>query len=105
MVFDFRMGREREGPKKFLGQFDDHRLWLTRDNYYRVPLLLTDDGYLLGGGWDDLTLSSPRAVFVRDGNGSRRMDLFRVDAGSPVRVALDSVRLIAAKPASCTAAP
>jgi transposase len=22
VVFDFRMGREREGPKKFLGQFD-----------------------------------------------------------------------------------
>ncbi len=101
-IADFAGGYEKD----WIVQYDDdHRLWLTRDNYYRVPLLLTDDGYLLGGGWDDLTLSSPRAVFVRDGNGSRRMDLFRVDAGSPVCVALDSVRLIAAKPASCTAAP
>jgi hypothetical protein len=84
--------------KGWVVRYEDHQLWLTRDNYYRVPLLETTADYVLGGGWDDLTLSSPRAMFVRDEDGSRHMNLSRIDAGSSERIRLDSVRLLAPEP-------
>jgi CubicO group peptidase (beta-lactamase class C family) len=92
--------------KNWVVQYDsDQRLWLNRDTYYHVPLVTTDDGYLLASAWESITLSSVRVSFATDSDGTPRMDLFKIDAGSSTRDPLDSVKLVAPQPVSCGVAP
>lgn len=92
--------------KGWLVKYDnEHRLWLTRSDYYRRPLFTTANGYLVGAGWEDLDMSSLRASFVSDADGSRRMDFFRIDDGSSERNPVDSVKQTAAQPVTCDFVP
>jgi CubicO group peptidase (beta-lactamase class C family) len=92
--------------KNWVVQYDSNqRLWLNRDTYYHVPLVTTGDGYLLASAWESITLSSTRANFVVDSNGSPRMNLYQVDEGSSKPLELDSVKLVAPQPISCGVAP
>jgi CubicO group peptidase (beta-lactamase class C family) len=92
--------------KDWIVQYDnDQRLWLTRGDYYKVPLVPTDNGYLLASAWESITLSSVRASLVSDPGQSPHMDFFVVKAGSTERIGVDSVKLIAAQPVSCGVTP
>ncbi|MGC2400012.1 MAG: serine hydrolase domain-containing protein [Acidobacteriaceae bacterium] len=92
--------------KGWVVQYDDNqRLWLTRENYYHVPLVATDNGYLLASAWDSITLSSVRASFVSDPGGTPQMAFFQLNAGSSEQIPLDTVKLIAPEPISCGITP
>jgi hypothetical protein len=92
--------------KDWIVQYDnDQRLWLTRGDHYKVPLVPTDNGYLLASAWESITLSSVRASLVSDPGQSPHMDFFVVKAGSAERTGVDSVKLIAAQPVSCGVTP
>jgi CubicO group peptidase (beta-lactamase class C family) len=92
--------------KNWVVQYDDNqRLWLTRDNYYHVPLVPIGNEYLLAAAWEDITLSSTRASLVNNPGGSPQMVFYQVKAGSSEQTEVDTVKLIAPQPVSCGITP
>ena len=90
--------------KDWVVHYDDNqRLWLTRRDYYHVPLVPTANDYLLAAAWESITLSSTRASLVNDPAGSPHMDFYQVDAEK--RTLLDSVKLVTPQPVSCGVTP
>ena len=61
MVFDFQLGRGREGPKKFLGQFDG---------------ILQTDGYIAyeGVGGETMVHAACWAHYLDSGVGNGRYE-------------------------------
>jgi CubicO group peptidase (beta-lactamase class C family) len=92
--------------KDWIVQYDsDQRLWLTRKDYYHVPLVPINNGYLLAAAWESITLSSTRASLVNDPGGSPHIDFFQVGADSSDRTLLDSVKLVEPQPVACGITP